>query len=131
VLPRDQCQPATATWLASPQVVVFPTDVDSRSCLAVLGALRPGISLVIADMSATETCDPAAIRDLILANNHATCTGAELRVVSPSSAVLRSLQAVGADQMLRLYPDMASAMAEASQAEVMAGTVRLSEVSRP
>ena len=98
---------------ASPQVVLFPVNVDVTNSDAVGEALRaafrPGVSLVIADMSATEFCDSAAIRHLILVSNQAARTGGELRIVISSPAVVRVLHVLEADQVLRLYPDMAAA----------------------
>jgi anti-sigma B factor antagonist len=100
--------------LVLPEIVCLPAEIDLVSSAAVgrqlLGAFRAGVAVVIADMSATEFCDSSGIRQLIIANNHAACTGAELRVVISSLAVRRALQVFGADQMLHLYPDMTSAL---------------------
>ena len=111
----DRSQGITERSLASPEIVLFPAeaDVTSNSALSegLVSAFRPGVSLVIVDMSAAEFCDFSAIRALIIANNQAACTGAELRVVICSPAVRRAMELMGADQMLRLYPDISSALA--------------------
>lgn len=103
-----------AKRLAVPEIVLFPAETDVTSSAALIeglrSAFRPGVSLVIVDMSAAEFCDFSAIRVLIMANNQAACTGAELRVVLCSAAVRRVMELLGADQMLRLYPDMSAAL---------------------
>jgi anti-sigma B factor antagonist len=107
---------------ASSQVVVFPVEADVSCSEAVgetlLAAFGPGVSVVIADMSATEYCDSSAIRQLIIAYKQAASTGAELRVVTASPAVRRVLNVLEVDQLLNLYPDMASALARASSESV-------------
>ena len=111
----DERHDTTATAQGVAEIVVFPVEADITNSGTLgqdlLSALRPGVSLVIADLSATEFCDTSAIRDLLFASNHATCTGAELRVVVCSPAVRRAMEILGADQMLRLYPDLSSALA--------------------
>jgi len=96
------------------EAVTFPVEVDVSNSEAVgrelLAAFRPGIAVVIADLSRTDFCDSSAISYLITAHNQAACTGAELRVVTSSTTVRRALNILGADQMLRLYPDMLSAL---------------------
>lgn len=103
--------------LVLPEFVRLPAEIDLVTSpgvgQALVAALRPRVAVVIADMSATTYCDSTGIRFLIIANNHAACIGAELRVVVCSLAVWRALQVLGADQMLHLYPDMASALAGA------------------
>ena len=103
--------------LAIPEIVVYPAEADGTNSRALaeglLSAFQPGVSLVIVDMSAAEFCELSAIRVLIIANNQAVCTGAELRVVVCSPGVRRMMELLGADQMLRLYRDMSSALAGA------------------
>ena len=115
----DQCEDPAITPSASPEIVVFPAEVDI-SCSepvgkSLLAAFGPGVSLVIADMSATAYCDSSAIRQLIIANKQAARTGAKLRVVLASPAVRRVLNVLEVDQLLELYPDLASALAGASR----------------
>ena len=106
--------------LRLPEIVALPAEIDIGNCEVVghelLAALRPGVSVIIADMSATQFADSSGIRHLIIAHNQAVCTGAELRIVISSPAVQRVLHLVGADQMLHLYPDMTSALTGAPQA---------------
>jgi anti-sigma B factor antagonist len=97
-----------------PAVVVFPLEVDVSNSeafgAALLAALRSDVSVVIADLSGTQFCDSSAIRHLITAHNQAACTSAELRVVISSPVVRRALHVLEADQLLRLHPDMESAL---------------------
>lgn len=114
----DQYQDFAARALPAAEIVVFPVEVDV-TCSETLGeallaAFRQGVRVVIADMSMTQYCDSSGIRHLILANNQAACTDAELRVVAASPAIRRVLHVLEVDQLLRLYPDMACALAGAS-----------------
>lgn len=101
--------------------MTLPVEADITNSEAIGEALRaafrPGIFVVIADLSVTEFLDSSAIRHLILANNQATRAGAELRVVITSPVVLRVLEVLEADQILRLYPDMAVALAGTPHAQ--------------
>jgi anti-anti-sigma factor len=100
--------------LQIPEIVTFPPDVDALTSeqvgQALLTAIRPGVAVVIADLSRTDFCDVAGIRSLVIASNHAVCTGSELRVVARSAAVLRAMRVVEADQMLRIYPHLEAAL---------------------
>jgi anti-sigma B factor antagonist len=100
--------------LVVPEIVTFPADVDITNSdvvgSALLAAFRPGVPVVIADLSQTEFCDSTGIRWLLIASNQAVCTGSQLRVVVGESAVRRSLHVLGADQTLAVYPDMQAAL---------------------
>src|SRR5215469_5168300 len=117
----DQCLDMSVKRRAIPEVVSLPAEIDITNAPAVgrdlMVALRLGVSVVIADMSSTTYCDSSALSQLIIANKHAVCTGAELRVVTSSPAVRRIMQVIGADQILRLYPDIAAALTAAPQTE--------------
>jgi anti-anti-sigma regulatory factor len=96
------------------EVVAFPSEVhaaDSAQMAAKLfGACRPGVPVVIADLSLAKTCDSSTIRYLIAASKQAAMFGVELRVVIPSADVLRKLQLFGADQALQVYPSVEDAL---------------------
>ena len=105
---------ASGDWSVVLETVTFPPEVDVSNSEAVgrelLAAFRPGMAVVIADLSRTDFCDSSAISYLIIAHNQAARTGAELRVVTSSATVRRALNVLGADQMLHMYPDMLSAL---------------------
>jgi anti-anti-sigma factor len=109
----------------APAIVTFPGDVDisNRKVIAaqLRAAFRPGVTVVIADLSETVSCDSAAIGHLWMAGNHAVCTGCQLRVVVGEGTVRKALDAFGAGQTLSLYPDMEAAMTETAETAPDAG----------
>ena len=100
--------------LVVPEIVTFPAEVTISNSKAVgaalLGAFRPGVTVVIADLRATVACDSAGVSHLWIAGNHAICTGRQLRIVVGDGAVRQALHDLGADQTLPLYPDMEAAL---------------------
>jgi anti-anti-sigma factor len=96
-------------------VVVLPEDIDVLNADAVgellVAAIVPGVAVVVADLTVTNFCDCAGINGLMLAYRKASASNAELRLAVRSLAVLRVLELVGADQVLRVYPDLDAALA--------------------
>ena len=83
-----QVQPP-ARARVSPAVVTLPAEIDMANADRVgadlQAALAPGVTAVVADMTATTFCDSRGIHALVLAHQRATACGAELR-----SAPIRS-----------------------------------------
>jgi anti-sigma B factor antagonist len=105
----------TASCQAGPRVVALPEEIDIANALQVgedlRAALRPGLAVLIADMTSTVFCDSAGLRQLLLATDAAAAVGAELRLVTESKAVLRVLQVTGTDRLLQTYPTLRAALA--------------------
>jgi anti-sigma B factor antagonist len=100
---------------ASPALVTLPAEIDITNardvrCQLNAAALRPGVGIVIADMTATCFCDSTGIRALLLAHQRAARSGAELRLLRPGDAVRRVLKVMGADQVLAIYDSVGDAM---------------------
>jgi len=97
--------------LAVPEIIALPAEIDitnaDRVGAELRAAFRPGVAVVIADMTRTSFCDSAAARNLLLANDQAAQGHAELRLAIPSAAVQRTLKILG----LRIYPSLESALA--------------------
>ena len=105
-------EPAVGTW---PVLVTLPAEIDVMNALDVdcqlnAAALRPGVGIVIADMTATVFCDSMGIRTLLLAHERTARNGAELRLVRPGNAVRRVLKVMGADRVLVIYETVGDAM---------------------
>jgi anti-sigma B factor antagonist len=105
-------EPAVGTW---PVLITLPAEIDVMnardvSCQLDAAALRPGVGIVIGDMTATIFCDSMGIRALLLAHERAARIGAELRLVRPGDAVRRVLKVMGADQVLAIYESVGDAM---------------------
>ena len=106
--------------MADPQyvpavVVALPAEIDMANAGGVseqLGsALTPGIKTVIADMTATTFCDSSGISILVRAHKQAAANKTELRLVVPSTVVLRALTLAQMDHLLPIYPSLSQALA--------------------
>lgn len=96
-------------------VVALPAEIDMANADRVgadlQAALTLGVATVVADMTATTFCDSRGIHALVLAHQRATASGAELRLVVPSTCVLRVLALTGLDRWLAIYPGLPEALA--------------------
>ena len=95
-------------------VVTLPAEIDMANADRVGADLRAafasGVTTVVADLTATTLCDCRGIRALLLAHDHATASGAGLRLVVPSAGVLRVLAVLGLDRWLAIYPSLEKAL---------------------
>jgi anti-anti-sigma factor len=104
--------PAPEAW---PVLVALPAEIDATNARDVrnqimAAALRPGVRVVIADMTPTSFCDSVGIRALLLAHQRAARGGVELRLLGPGRTVRRVLELTGADQVLMIYESLDEAM---------------------
>jgi anti-sigma B factor antagonist len=111
---------STVSPLVVPEIVSLPAEIDIGNAKHVgselSAACRPGVAVVIADMTRTTFCDSSAVRSLLLAHDRAADNSAELRLVIESAAVLRALQVMGVRGLFRIYPSMAAALTSAPPA---------------
>jgi anti-sigma B factor antagonist len=100
-------------------VIVLPTEIDMANADRVgqqLGsAFTPGVRTVIADMTAATFCDSSGISMLVRAHKQAAASKTRLRLVVPSTAVLRALTLVGMDDLLPICPSLSQALAAAPE----------------
>jgi len=101
---------------ADPQAVVaFPQHVDGSNATQIreqlLAAFDSGAVVVIADMSATASCDHVGVDALARAYQQAAIRRAELRLVAAGSAVRRQLAAQGLDRVVAVYSSVEAAAA--------------------
>jgi anti-sigma B factor antagonist len=110
----DDTPRATVTPLVVPEIVALPDEIDIRNAdragRELRAAFRPGVRVVIADMTHTGFADSSAMRALLEARDTAAASHAELRMVIPPGTVLRALQITGLDQQLRIYPSLDAAL---------------------
>jgi anti-sigma B factor antagonist len=102
-------------------VVALPAEVD----LAVAEQLRAilldvtgnGHLTVVVDMTRTLFCDSVGIHVLLRAHRRAVARGGELRLVVPATGVVpRLISLTWLDSFIPCYPNLAEAMARASDA---------------
>ena len=108
-----------------PVIVKFPEEVDLTNSAAATAGVFDALSshgLVIVDMSGTTFCDSSGMRMLLVARNHAGVSGSVLRIViTPGSAVARSLAVLGMSSMLPIYGSLDDAMQAGPGANPAAG----------
>lgn len=104
----------TVTPLVIPEIVALPAEIDVMNAEQIgrelREAFRPGVAVVIADMSATTYCDSSGMRALLLARDAAIAHRAQLRLVIPAGQVLRVLSLLGFDRLLQVYPSLGLAL---------------------
>jgi anti-sigma B factor antagonist len=114
-------QTVAASPLVVPEIVALPEEIDIANAQQVgaelCTAFRPGVAVVIADMTRTTFCDSSGIRHLLVASDRAAATGAELRLAIGSTTVLRILGTTGVDQVLKIYPSLQAALTNASASQ--------------
>jgi anti-sigma B factor antagonist len=112
--------PATVTPLSVPEITTLPAEIDAgnsgQAGRELRAAFRPGVSVVIADMTQTTFADSSALRALLEAQDTAAASQAELRLVIPGGTVLRALQITGLDRLFRIYPSMDAALSNRAPA---------------
>jgi anti-sigma B factor antagonist len=101
---------------ASIAVVRLPAEIDSSNAEHVrerlCAALRPGVQVVIADLTGTTFCDVAGVRGLARARNHATAMNAQIRLAVRPGPVRRVLAIVSPGRQFLIYPSVGEATAE-------------------
>jgi anti-sigma B factor antagonist len=100
---------------ATPVIVVLPAEIDVTNAGEVLdklaAAFAPGVSLVIADMTATIFCDTSGMRALVTAHDRAACDDIGFRLAIPSKgSVRRMLELTGIIRLLPVYLDVDEAV---------------------
>jgi anti-anti-sigma factor len=88
-------------------------DVATASALRerLIGLLRPGMRLLVLDMSRVPSCDSAGLAVLIGAQRRARLLGIVLRLAAPTPQVAKLLHLTGLDRSLTICPDLSSALA--------------------
>ena len=95
----------------APPVVTLPAQLDAAAAEQAVGqitaAFTPGVSLVIADLTAAARCDRSAIRNLLKAHREATARGGQVRFASgPGGPLHRITDFAGTHPLLAVYPTL-------------------------
>ncbi|QVQ52293.1 STAS domain-containing protein [Spiractinospora alimapuensis] len=88
-------------------------------------ALRPGMELLVIDLSEITFCDAAGLAVLVGTRHRADRLGVELRMAGPRAQMRRILRITGLDRVLTIYPTLAQSLAEGTRYAVPhPGTIR-------
>jgi len=102
-------------------VVPLPAEIDITNAREagrdLLAAVVPGVSAIVADMTATTFFDSSGASMLALIHSQALLQKAGLILVVPSAAVLRALALTGLDHLLPVYPSLDEALSAESLPE--------------
>ena len=99
-------------------VVAVPEEIDITNApdlrSALLEAAADGHGTLVADMTRTRFCDSSGLHTLLAAHKRAQAEGGELRLVIPSTAVLRVFAITGIDRMIPNFTSLDQALARSS-----------------
>ncbi len=94
-------------------VIALPPQVDvtnARQLGAELArALEDSAEVLVVDGTATEFCDSAGVQMLVRVGHQAAAGKVGLRLATDARPVRRVLQLTGADQVIDMYADLATA----------------------
>ena len=107
MLDQDTC--------ARPVIVTFPAQVTTanaeQAADQIGAAFTPGVSVVIADLTATTCCDRSAIRNLLRAHRKATVRGRQVRfAIRPGGPLHQITGFAGTHPLLAVYPTLQHAL---------------------
>lgn len=106
-------------WVGSQLVMTLPEHLDSSNADEVreqlLVMINRGAAVIIADLTATTSCDYSGAEALARAYRRAIANGTQLRIAAGSSIVHRVLSINGLDRLIPLYPSVAAALAAGAQ----------------
>ena len=109
-------------WTGEQAVVTLPEHIDASNagqvCEELLALINRGAAALIADMTATLSCDYAGADAMARAYKRAVVSGTQLRLVVAARIVSRVLTTVGLDRLLPIYPSLEAATAR-TPAEVI------------
>ncbi len=104
-------------WAGSQAVVALPDHVDVSNAGHIreelLSVINRGATSLIADMTATISCDHSGAEALVRAYQRALAAGTELRLVVAAQIVRRVLSSSGLDRLVSVYPFLEAATAAA------------------
>jgi anti-sigma B factor antagonist len=97
-----------AARYGAPVIVTFPDEIDVANASQLgdllIPAINSGARVIVADLSATEFCDAAGVRQLVEMCDQVASSGGQLRLVIRTDALLRRmLVMLRADHLLPVY----------------------------
>jgi anti-anti-sigma factor len=110
-------------WTGRQAVVVLPEHIDVSNAGPIreefLSLINRGAKSLIADLTATISCDHAGADTFARAHKRAVVSGTELRLVVTAQIVRRMLSINGLDRLVAVYPSLDAATAARPPAVVI------------
>jgi anti-anti-sigma factor len=102
-------------WAGGQAVVTLPEHIGITNAGQVrdelLSVINRGATTLIADLTATVSCDQSGAEAVFRAWQRATASGTELRLVITAQIVARMLRLVGLNRTVSVYPSLDAATA--------------------
>jgi len=102
-------------WEGQQAIVTAPEHIDVTNVAQLreqlLSLINRGAAVLIADLTATSSCDHAAVDAIARAYQRAAVSGTQLRLVVTAPVVRRVLGVEGLDRLVSIYPTVAAATA--------------------
>jgi anti-sigma B factor antagonist len=107
--------PDKMTPMLAPVIVTLPGEIDVTNAAdagaQITAALTPGVTVIIADLTATRFCDSTGLQHLARAGEKAAGSGVQLRLaVAPDGTVARVMQITGIRRHIAVYPTLQQAV---------------------
>ena len=106
-------------WAGRQVIVTLPEHIDVSNAgqvsKSLLGVMSRGATALIADMTATRSCDHAGADALAGAYQRALASGTALLLVVPGPIVRQVLSLTGIDRLVPIYLSLAAALAALAQ----------------
>jgi len=115
--------PYPVHWTGRRAVVTLPDHIDVSNAGQItdelLSLINRGATALIADMTATASCDHAGADAIVRAYQRAAANGTQLRLVITTQIVRRVLIINGLDRLVSIYPSLEAATAAGTPAAVI------------
>jgi len=110
-------------WMGRQAIVALPEQIDVTNAGQIreelLLVINQGAAALIADMTATVSCDHAGADAVVRAYQRAIVSGIQLRLVVTAPIVRRVLSINGLDRLIPIYPSLEAAVAAGAPAPVV------------
>jgi anti-anti-sigma factor len=115
--------PLPVQWNGRQAIVTLPEQIDASNADQIreelLAVINRGATELVADMTATVSCDYGGANALVRAYQRGAVSGTQLRLVVAAPIVRRILEVNGLDRLISIYPDLESAIAAGTPAVVL------------
>ena len=110
-------------WTGQQAVITFPEHIDVSNAGPIreelLSVINRGAKALIADLTATISCDHAGADALARAHQRAVISGTEMRIVVTAQIVRQVLSLDGLDRLVSIYPSLKAATTPRTRAAVI------------
>ena len=115
LLPEGAADVPGQQTCAAPVIVTFPAQLDAAAADQADGritaAFTPGVSVVIADLTAAARCDRSALRNLLKAHRKAAARGGQVRfAIRPDGPLHQITGFASTHPLLAVYPTLQDAL---------------------